>query len=108
MRLTHFIHGLAFAAVLHSSIAADSRHWPFQVEGKLPNADIGAIAALISHAKNIERHIVWMEVKTSTEVWVFTGKITGFQQGGGDMVTVRKRAKRWTIDDSSGSSSWVL
>jgi hypothetical protein len=48
-----------------------------------------------------------MEIKTPTEVWVFTGKITGVQQGGGDMITVRKRGTRWTIDDSS-QSSWVL
>jgi hypothetical protein len=108
MRLTHFIYGVVFAVVFsHSSIAADSRHWPFRVEGKLPDTDIAAIAAVISHAKNIHHHIVWMEIKTPTEVWVFTGKITGVQQGGGDMITVHKRSTRWTIDDSS-QSSWVL
>ena len=109
MRLTHFIYSLVFAATFaYSSIEADSRHWPFRVEGNLPNADIAAIAAVILHAKGIDHRIVWMEVKTPSEVWVFTGKITGIQQGGGDMLTVRKRGKRWTIDDSSGSSSWVL
>jgi|ERR1700751_4851353 len=109
MRLTHFVYALAFAAVLlHSSIAADSRRWPFQVAGKLPDSDTAKIVALISHTKNIDRHIVWMEVKTPTEVWVFTGKITGVQQGGGDMVTVRKHGKRWTIVDDGSRSSWVL
>jgi len=106
--LTQFICCVALAiAFSHSSIAADSRHWPFRVEGKLSDADIAAIAAIVSHAKGVGHHIVWMEIKTPTEVWVFTGKVTGIQQGGGDMITVRKRGTRWTIDDSS-QSFWVL
>jgi len=109
MRLTHFIYTLAFAALFaHSSIEADSRHWPFRVEGKLPDADIAAVAAVASRAKHIDHHIVWMEVKTPSEVSVFTGKITGIQQGGGDVVTVRKRAKRWTVVDDGSRSSWIL
>ena len=109
MRLTHFIYTLAFVALFaHSSIEADSRHWPFRVEGKLPDADIAAIAAVVSRAKDIDHHIVWMEVKTPSEVSVFTGKITGIQQGGGDVVTVRKRGKRWTVVDDGSISSWVL
>jgi desulfoferrodoxin (superoxide reductase-like protein) len=93
--------------VVHSLLAADSRHWPFQVEGQLPNADIAAIVGVVSRAKEIDHHIVWMEAKSPKEVWVFTGRITGTQQGGGDVLTVCKRAKRWTIDDSL-RSSWVL
>lgn len=109
MRLPHFIYGIALAAVvLHSSIAADSRRWPFPVAGKLPDGDIAAIVAVISHTKNIDHHICWMEVKSPNQVWVFTGKITGIQQGGGDMVTVCKRGMRWSVVDDGSLSSWVL
>jgi len=109
MRSKHLICSLAFGAVLaHSLSAADSDHWPFRVEGKLPKADIAAIVRVVSRTKHIDHHIVWMEVKSETEVWVFTGKITAVQQGGGDVVTVRKRAKRWNVVDDGSGSSWVL
>jgi len=109
MQLNHLICSLAFAAVFAQPLnAADSRDWPFRVEGQLPNADIAAIVRVVSHAKDVDHHIVWIEVKSPTEVWVFTGKITGIQQGGGDVVTVRKLAKRWNVVDDGSGSSWVL
>jgi hypothetical protein len=107
MAFPQFCCSLAAALLLCGvSLAADSHHWPFRIEGRLPERDITAIASVISHTKNIDRHIVWMEIKTPTEVWVFTGKIIGVQQGGGDGVTVRKRGGKWIADDSSWS--WVL
>jgi hypothetical protein len=96
MRLSQFCCLLAAALILSGvALGAESLHWPFHIEGRLPERDIAAIVSVISHTKNIDRHIVWMEVKTPTEVWVFTGKITGVQQGGGDCVTVRKRGDKW-------------
>lgn len=109
MRLSKLCCSLANVLILSEvALAADSHHWPFQIAGKLPDRDINAIVSVISHTKGIDHRICWIEVKTPSEVWVFTGKITGIQQGGGDMVTVRKHGKRWSVFDDGSQSSWVL
>jgi hypothetical protein len=75
MRLSKLCCSLANVLILSEvALAADSHHWPFQIAGKLPDRDINAIVSVISHTKGIDHRICWIEVKTPSEVWVFTGK----------------------------------
>jgi hypothetical protein len=109
MRLTHFIYTLAFAALLRTPrlrLILAIGHSALKVN--FPTRT--SLQSLLSFLAQRTSTIIssgW-KLKLQQKSQCLLAKITGIQQGGGDVVTVRKRGKRWTVVDDGSRSSWVL
>ena len=91
----------------HQPTQAGSIQWPFSIQGQIPDTDIAQIIAVIQHTQDIDRRIVWIEAQTANDVQVYTGKVRGPLNGGGHVVTLKKRKSQWIIIGDPRESVWV-
>jgi hypothetical protein len=103
-----FVVSILFFGCAHQSIltrAAPDR-WPFRINGELGELDIAQIVAVIRRTPGIGREIAWIDVRGSNSVEVYTGRLSGPLDGGGNVVTLRERQNKWIVIGDPGQSFW--
>jgi hypothetical protein len=90
-------------------LPSGSRTSPPFLEGSLPETDLREIMSVVGQSKDVHEPVVSIQVKSPIRVEVWVGEWHGPEQGGGEVLDVRKTQGHWEIKLSPFSrKTWVL